>query len=459
MDQFVPPRLPHVMPPARRPGTIAFFRAMLRNPIEVWPEATYQRPFLQFEGRLRGVTTFVCAPELIRKVLVEHADQFIRTRAFRRALEPALGDAILTSDGPRWRAQRRIAAPVFRPDHIPSFVPPMLEAARATRDAWLARPDGSEIGLAHEMMQTTFAIIAETMLSGRGSLDTGRIERSITRYLENLRWQVVYAMLNIPAWTPYPGRRALERANAFMRGEVFRVVRERRASGERRGDLLDQLLDAEDPDTGGKLSDLDVANNILTFVAAGHETTALALTWAFFLLAKHPAAEAEVLAEIASVTGGGEVMPEHLDRLEATRRVVQEAMRLYPPAAIIPRLAASDVDLGEVRVPAGSTLIVPVYAVHRHAALWPDPHRFDPANFAPDAVRGRHRYAYLPFGAGPRICIGMGFAMIEAVAILAVLLPAVRMTVLDEERLGMRQSITLRPTNGMPMRIARRDAG
>jgi cytochrome P450 len=449
------PALVRIVPPARRPGALGMIRAMLRNPIETWPRAVYERPLVQLNGRFGGTVTFICAPALIHRVMVDEPESFLRANAFRRALSPALGDAILTADGVRWRTQRRIAAPAFRHERIRSFLPAMLSAARDTRDRWASLADGTEIGLTHEMMQTTFAIIAQTMLSGRSHLDTGQIERSITNYLENLRWQVIYALVGLPERAPYPGRRKLEAANRFMRSEIERVVRERRASGQRTGDLIDLLLEARDPDTDAGLPDRDIGDNILTFISAGHETTALALTWTFYLLAKHPQVEARVRAEIATVCAGGELTPADVDRLKFTRQVVQEALRLYPPAGIIARKAAVDFDLGGTRIAAGSNVIVPVYAIHRHRDLWPDPDRFDPDNFLPEAVKARQRHAYIPFGAGARVCIGMGFALSEAVALLGVLLPEVRMTPLREDTLQMRLSITLRPSNGMPMSIFR----
>jgi cytochrome P450 len=300
------------------------------------------------------------------------------------------------------------------------------------------------------------------MLSGRGDgggLDVDRIEREIAEYLGSTGWAIALALLRAPGWTPHPGRARAARARDYLRGELLRLVAEHRRGGGRgraaREDLADLLLQATDPETGRSMGDQDVADNLLTFITAGHETTALALTWTFYLLALHP--EAGVVAEVARVTGGAPLGPEHVGALAYTRQVLQEAMRLYPPAPLIARSAARDLRLGGIAVARGTPVYVPVYAVHRHRTLWPDPDRFDPRRFRPEAVEARHRYAYLPFGAGPRICIGMAFALAEAAAVLATLLRSVRLALPPGGHApGLRLRITLRPAAGMPMLPRRR---
>ena len=198
---------------------------------------------------------------------------------------------------------------------------------------------------------------------------------------------------------------------------------------------------------------VDVRNNLLTFISAGHETTALALTWTFYLLSLHPEAEWRAKREIAAVTHGGRLLPEHIEALTYTSQVIQEAMRLYPPAAAIVRATRRDGEIGSERIGAGTTVYVPVYAIHRHEALWQEPGRFDPARFEPEAAKARDRYAYLPFGAGPRVCIGQNFAQREAIAILATLLSAFQLRLRPGHHPEPRLRVTLRPAGGMPMRI------
>jgi cytochrome P450 len=452
MDQIT-----HIMPSPGPLQTLGILRTMVKNPMDAWPPAVYAEGLVRttFIGR---TTWFVCDPELIQRVLVDDADKLEKAEPMRRALEPALGQGILTAEGPRWKLQRRTAAPVFRPTHVNSFLPAMITAARRMRDRWAALPDGARIEVNRDMMHLTFEIIMETMLSGAGGADALAVERSISDFLDSTSWAIALSALRAPHWMPFPGKARAERGQDYLRRFTAKRVAERRASGERRDDLLSLLLDARDPETGEGLSELDIVDNILTFIGAGHETTALALTWTFFLLSRHPEIEARVLAEIASVTGGGVLEAGQVAALSYTRQVIQEAMRVYPPVAMVVREAVAPFTLGGELVGVSDHVFVPIYAVHHHAALWDGPERFDPDRFTPEAVRARHRYSYLPFGAGPRICIGMGFALLEAVAILGTLLPAVQLHAAADFRPTLKLRVTMRPAEGMTMRIARRAA-
>jgi cytochrome P450 len=347
---------------------------------------------------------------------------------------------------------------VFRPANVNSFVPAMLAAARRTRDRWAAMPSGAAIEANHEMMHLTFEIIMETMLSGGDGVDTAAVERSISDFLESTSWAIVLSALRAPLWMPFPGKQRAERGQNYLRRTTAKQAAERRASGERREDLLSLMLDAKDPETGEGLSDIDIVDNILTFIGAGHETTALALTWTFFLLSRHPDIEARVLAEIAAVTGGGTLEAAQVPELTYTKQVIQEAMRIYPPVAMVVRQAVEPFLLGGEAVQPGDNVFVPIYAVHHHKMLWDEPERFDPDRFSAEAARNRHRYSYLPFGAGPRICIGMGFALLEAVAILGTLLPTAHLHADPDFRPTPKLRVTMRPAEGMPMTVLRRAA-
>ncbi len=438
-------------------GTVATLRKLVRNPMEAWPASVYTDP-ITVTRMLGRTTVFVSDPDTVQQVLVDDADSFIKAEAMRRALEPGLGQGILTAEGQRWRLQRRVAAPVFRPAHVNSFVPAMIRSSREMRDRWSSLPDGASLEVSREMMHVTFDIILDTMLSGAGDTDVARVETSIRDFLESTSWAFALAELHAPLWTPYPGKTRAERGGFYLRRIVQDRIVERRATGERRDDLLSLMLDATDPETGEGLSDDDIRDNILTFIGAGHETTALALTWTFFLLARHPEIEARVLAEIAEVTGGAALEAQDVAKLVYTRQVIQESMRVYPPVAIVVRQPTRDLTVGGVQVTPRDNVFVPIRAIHHHTLLWSDPEVFDPDRFAPDAVKARHRWSYLPFGAGPRICIGMGFALLEAVAILGTLLPAARLAVPHSFTPTPKLRITMRPAEGMEMTVHRRAA-
>jgi len=445
-------RLARIEPPDQPLPVFRRLRAIVDNPIKAWPRALYRDRI--YRSRLLGRDiVYVMAPDLIRTVLLDDADSFEKGEVARRALGPALGDAILIADGSRWRWQRRAVAALFRQERIRDFLPDMIAAAERTRDRWQAMPPAAEIDVAHEMTQTTFDIILRTMLPGRGSIDPDLMERSVTSYLESTSWVIALAMVGAPRWTPFPGIYRRHRNRKRLHAMLESLILEARRTPGHGNDLLTHLMTATDPETGRSMDPIDVRNNLLTFITAGHETTALALTWTFYLLSLHPEIEQRVKGEIAAVTGGGPVRPEHIEALGFTNQVIQEAMRLYPPAALIVRAARRDVVLDGEQIRAGSTVYIPVYAVHRHEKLWSDPDRFDPSRFEPEAAKARDRCSYLPFGAGPRICVGQGFAQMEAAAVLATLLRSFQLELRPGYTPEPRLRVTLRPATGMPMRI------
>lgn len=437
--------------------TLRTLRKLVRNPMEAWPASVYSDP-ITVTRMLGRNTIFVCDPDLVQQVLVDDSDSFVKGETMRRALEPGLGQGILTAEGQRWRVQRRVASPVFRPSHVNSFLPAMIKASRTMRDRWAALPDGATLEVTSEMMHVTFDIILDTMLSGSGTTDVARVEASIRDFLESTSWALVLAALGAPMWTPFPGKSRADRGGAYLRRTVSETVAERRKTGERRDDLLSLMLDATDPETGKGLSDADVGDNILTFIGAGHETTALALTWTFYLLSRHPEIERRVLDEIAQVTGGAPLEATQVAELTYTRQVIQEAMRVYPPVAMVVRQTSRDLSIGGVDVTPSDNVFVPIYAIHHHQRLWPSPESFDPERFTPEAVKARHRWSYLPFGAGPRICIGMGFALLEAAAILGTLLPAVHLASQPGFTPTPKLRVTMRPAEGMRMTVSPRAA-
>lgn len=457
------PLLARVTPPSERLPPLRFLRTLARNPLETWPAALYQEPFLE-TGMMGRRALLLVEPDLIQQVLVREADAFGRTPEMIRALGPSLGMGLLTADGSHWRWQRRVASPAFRHDRLESFVPAMSVAAGETAARWSSLPAGTVLDVGHEMMRTTFDIIIATMFSGPQDLDTARFEEAISLSLDTTNWALLYATLGLPEWFPYPGMVKANRARRWMRESAARLVARRRsehATGvERRGDLMDLLLEADDPEqAANRMTDRDVVDNLLTFIGAGHETTALALTWTFYALAAHPEATARALAEIETVVGAAPVAAAHLPHLNWTRQIVLEALRLYPSAPVIARRATRNLTVGTTALRPGDVVVIPIYALHRHERLWEDPQSFDPERFAPEAQAARHRYSFMPFGAGPRICIGMNFAINEAVAILATLLPRFRLEPVPGLAPKLTLKVTLRPEKPMLMTLAPRTGG
>lgn len=449
-----PPSGPNRGVAVSRRSLASFLLAFVRNPLRAFPPEVFHEPMVSapLAGRAR---LYVCDPALIHEALVRNADRLDKTEVFQRVLRPALGNGLLTAEGADWRRQRQSAAPAFQHGRLVGFLPAMIAAAERTRDRWLAAGPGATVDVGREMTRTTFAIIADTMLSGPTGLDVDRVERGIAGYLDATSWAGALALLGAPDWVPHPGRRRARAAASWLRTAVRAMVAERRRAATGPDDLVSLLLAARDPETGRAMTDEEVTDNLLTFITAGHETTAQGLGWTLRLLADHPAVVAAMLDEIDAVTGGGALRPEHVADLALTRQAFSEAMRLYPPAPVVTRRVARGFDLGGLAVPAGTGLIVPIYAVHRHARLWDDPDGFDPGRFAPERVKARHRFGYLPFGAGPRSCIGSAFALAEAVAILAVLIRSVRLSGTAPLAEPVMR-ITLRPARPTLMRVEAR---
>ena len=430
-----------------------FLVTFVRNPLRVLPEAVYHEPIVQF----RSTVTWVTDPDLIKRVLLDGRESFAKTPLEKRVLGPLLGNGILTSDGSDWRWQRQTVAPLFRHGDLLRYVPAMVAAAEAAIADWGVSSPGATHRIDEDMARATFRVISDTMLPG-GDAHVGRlIERANMDYLQPISWPIAYGILRLPPWLPYPGRSGMRRAEKRMREAVADLVRARRAVPSRRDDLFARLLGAKDPETGRPMSDEQLVDNLLTFLLAGHETTAKALTWALYLVARAPAWEARMVEEIGQVAGNGPITAEHINRLVIVTQVLKEAMRLYPPAPVLTRIATEDMELGGTRLEAGSLIVMPIYAIHRHRRLWQDPDRFDPQRFAPEREQHYSRYQFMPFGAGPRICVGASFALIEAVAMLATFVRAAHFAVPAGHNPVPISRVTLRPRGGMPLQVWLRD--
>ena len=428
-------------------------RAILDNPLDSMPPEVFSAPMVR-DAALGREVVYVMAPELVQAALVGGADHLDKGESLRRPLGAALGEGLLTAENDNWRWQRRAIAPVFRASGLDRFLPAMIAQAEAALKRLTTLPSGSEITANHEMMRLTFDIIVETMFSGGSGFDAKVVEAEVTEYLSLTKWSSLAALAEAPQWTPFPGRRRSAALASALRERVKARVAQRRAEGATRDDLIDALLLAADPQTGRRMTDTEIGDNLLTFLTAGHETTALALAWTLDLLARNPDAARKVQTEIMAVTSGAPVTADHVGALHYTRQVFQEALRLYPPAAMIPRKVIRAFNLGGEQLDVGTLVIVPVYAIHRHEMLWDAPQVFDPERFRPEQTQARHRYAYMPFGAGPRVCIGTGFAELEAVAILAVLLRDLSFASCTSRPPAPRLAITLRPERPLLMQVS-----
>ena len=429
-----------------------FLFRFVKNPLSSLPRQAYEEPIVQYDNG-RYIVAWVTGPELIEKVLLQASAQFLKTPLEKRVFQHTLGEGILTSEGTGWRWQRRIAAPLFRPADLTNLVPAMTEAAQEQVRRWRGAGSGTIAAIDRDMSETTFHVISATMFAGSADTDAAAIMHASERALATVSWDVAAAMLRLPPWMWYPGKFRRRRAGRDLRAAVAAVLARRRATGLVGDDLLARLARARDPETATPMSEKQLVDNLVTFLVAGHETTAKALTWTLYLIARAPQWQDRILAEIAAVVGTGAVGADHVERLPVTRAVLKEAMRLYPPAPVMTRLASEDIELGTETVRAGTNIVIPIFAVHRHRKLWEDPDRFDPERFTPEREAKYARTQFMPFGFGPRTCIGGAFAMMEATAILATLVRAARFEWDGVHMPEPLSRVTLRPKGGMPLKV------
>jgi cytochrome P450 len=451
------PRLAVPRVPDRRPSLLQFLRVLRDNSLATYGAEAYSADIL--ERRLFWKrTVFINEPGAIKHVLLDNAGNYHKTEITRRLLEPGLGRGLLTSEGETWRHHRRIMAPAFDHRSIVGYSPIMTEIALRLQSEWDARPDGAEIDVAVAMMHATLHIIARTMFSSDSGDIVDIVESGVHRYQAEVRPELA-DLLELPLWLSRLGQsRRPERIFTEFDRAIDRLLAAReRAGAAQPKDLLARLIAARDEETGGGMTAKEVRDQVVTIFMAGHETTAVALTWTWYLLSQHPAVEAKLHAELKAALDGRAPKHEDLAQLPYTRMVIEEAMRLYPPAHTLSRAAMGPDEVLGRRIPKGATVLIVPWLLHRNPKLWEQPEHFDPERFAPDRATRRHRFAYIPFGAGPRICIGAAFAMAEAMLILATLAQRYRLRLVPGFPVDPQGLITLRPRHGMRMILERRD--
>jgi cytochrome P450 len=391
-------------------------------------------------------------PEHVQRVLVGEHQSFTKGRALAEA-KRILGEGLLTSEGEWHRRQRRLMQPLFVHGRIGAYGGQMVDAAERAAARWRG---GRQCDVHGEMSRLTLSIVGRTLFDADVEAEATEIGRALTESIEMLnRFMLPFSGL----WERLPTAtaRRLRRARARLDATIYALIAERRASGVDRGDLLSLLLRARDEeDRSVRMSDEQVRDEAMTIFLAGHETTAVALTWTWYLLARNPGVETRLHEELARELEGRSPTVADLARLPYTERILAESMRLFPPAWVIGRRARVDVDLDGYRIPSGAIVILSPFVTHRDARWYPEPLRFDPDRFTPEARSLRPRHAYFPFGGGPRVCIGEGFAWMEARLLLATLAQRVRFRLAPDQGVGLHPRVTLRPRGGLPMTVIRR---
>ncbi len=434
------------------PGQPIFgnLRAFQKNPLQFLMDARREYgDVVRFQMGPR-LAHLVSRPEWVRYVLATHHQDYPKSVLYQR-LEPVLGKGLLTSEGEFWRRQRRIADPAFHLERIGGFAATMTDATAAMLDRWeAAAASGLPFDLAPEMGRLTMSIAARTMFGADVSDASSSVGRALNVAIHHAMRQI-QALFPLPETLPTRDNLRLRRAIRTLDAVVYRMIAERRRHTAPTDDLLSMLIEARDPETGATMSDQQLRDEVMTLFLAGHETTANALAWTFYLLGKAPAADRRLAAELDEVLGGRVPTLADVPRLGYTTMVIQEAMRLYPPAWVVSRMARRDDVIGGYQIPAGSTVVISQYVVHRHPDYWEQPEGFDPDRFA-----GRPPAAYFPFGAGPRVCIGSNFAMLEAKLVLAMVAQRYRVDLVPGHVVEPEPLVTLRPRYGVMVTLRRR---
>ncbi|GAP62918.1 hypothetical protein ARMA_1341 [Ardenticatena maritima] len=406
---------------------------------------------IQFPGR---TITLVAHPDGVQHILRDNHQNYVKSEAYQR-IALVLGQGLITAEGEHWRRQRHLIQPIFTPRHVQQFADTMRTHIRAFMATWDTLEENQPLDIAQEMMRLTLDIIADTMFG----VDVGDAAATIRAALDEI---LAFAHTRMPMaiyperWIPTPAGRRFERAVAALDEIVYGIIEQRRRANQPREDLLGLLMRARYEDDGTFMDDTMLRDEVMTIFLAGHETTATALTWTWMLLSQHPDVRRRLYAELDEVLGGRLPTWEDIPKLRYTEAVIKESLRLYPPAWVVGRQAREEDCIMGYHIPAGGFVITSAYVTHRHPAFWDNPEGFDPERWLDETRQPAHRFAYFPFGGGPRICIGKHFAMQEIMLILASLAQHYELNLVPGHPIALWPSVTLRPAHGMLMTISKR---
>ena len=442
MDRPLPARVALVNQPLGLFRSLAMAR---RNVLSIIPEIAVKQPMVS--GKMGKRWHMVMDPTAIREMLLDRVDDYPKSLVTKNLLRPAIGDSLFIAEGAHWRWQRRAVAPAFSHRNMLNLSPIMTAAAQRSADR-IAAAGPRAINMLDEMVTSTFDVISDVTFSGGYGFDRDAVHRAIDDYIAEAGKLSLFDILGLPDWLPRPGRAMSGRALKDMKRIADGAIDARAERGPSdTPDLLDLLLDGTDPKTKRQMNTAELRDNLLTFIVAGHETTALTLSWALYLMGFDQAVQQKARAEAQTVLQGRAATGADVENLPYIRQIIDETLRLYPPAGVISRTAQRNDTLCGREVRPGDTVMVPIYALGRHQQLWDQPDVFDPDRFKDR--KAIDRYAYLPFGDGPRICIGASFAQQEAVIILATLLSRFRFTPVAGKSPEPVMILTLRPEGGV----------
>ena len=437
-----PVRVPLVTEPW---GILKSLQQARKNVLSIIPDIATKQPMVS--GKTGKRWHMVMDPGAIRQILLDRVEDYPKSLVTKNLLKPAIGDSMFIAEGAHWRWQRRAAAPVFSHRNVLNLAPVMTAAAERAADR-IAQAGPRAVNLLDEMVTTTFDVIGDVTFSGGDTFDRDAVHGAIDDYIAEAGKISLFDILGFPDWVPRPGRLMSGKALKEMKTMADTAIEDRAQRGhDGTPDLLDLLLQGVDPKTKRQMNTSELRDNLLTFIVAGHETTALTLAWAMYLVSFDQDVQDRARAEAQSVLKGRTAKGEDVENLPFIRMIVDETLRMYPPAGVISRTAEKNDTLCDREIRPGDTVMIPIYALGRNELLWEEPDAFRPERFADR--KAVDRYAYLPFGDGPRICIGASFALQEAVIILATLLSRFKFTPVAGKTPEPVMILTLRPEGGV----------
>ncbi len=392
-------------------------------------------------------------PELVRHVLQENNRNYVKSFGYD-PLKLLLGNGLLTSEGDFWRKQRRLAQPGFHKEKLAAIVDTMITCTGQMLLRW-EKLEGIELNISAEMNRVALDIVSKSLFISNVEDEIDRISAWVTVAIEQGAERIKNPF-KVPMWIPTPANVKQNKAVSVLDEVITGIIERRRKEGKQYDDLLSMLMDARDEDTGEGMSNRQLRDEVMTIFIAGHETTANALTWALYVLAQNPEIEKKLQAEIDTVMQGRPVSFEDLRNLTYTRMVIDETMRMYPPAWIIGRKNVEDDEIGGYHIPAGTNCLIPTICIHRSPKFWDNPLKFDPERFSAEKIKEHKKFTYFPFGGGPRLCIGNNFALMEMQVVLASVMQRYKFELKDQTPIELDPLITLRPKQNVYLKLIKR---
>jgi cytochrome P450 len=449
-------RPPAPTPQPRPLGPLALLKILRTNPLETWTDAHFNEPVV-LGGFPFARVAVVNDPAAIRQVLVEDQKSYCKSAIERRVLAVRMREGLVTVTGEQWQRQRRILAPMFGRKMTAGFASAMARVVGTMVERWQNHSEGSVIDTKSEMSRVALEALLECMFSD-GIGDPKSVGDATTRYYRTGGGLDPFDLIGLPDFIPRLTRRGIKRALRSYDDALNEAIAERRrslaADSNAPQDMLGAMLASEDPESGARLSETEVKDNVMTFFFAGQETTSSAMTWALYLLSQSPEWRERVAEEADTVINGS--VDGVFDRLVQTRAVIEEALRLYPPVVGITRTALRRSELAGRTIERGTMIVISPYVLHRHSLLWHNPNSFDPSRFLPGRSKTIERYAYLPFGAGSRVCIGAAFALQEATLVVATLMKHFVLDLTPGQSVWPTIEFTTKPRDGLRMAVSRR---